>query len=281
MSIFQKGTLTVVIATVIASGMIVLTGNTVADDKSKAGTHDRGMTPSSKQLNLMPSNVKQVDKATEEKKGEIPMAIVNSSASLSPPPGPFLNESVIKSTQKSLSGPVAPKAPISEKPKQPAKSLSLKAAPTLSHVEPTIKPTTSAEQPPLPATMPEFKVVAPVAPINHFKQPEVKSIEPPIWMQKGNITRNNSESNTKQYQSTNGMPKTSLNNNHPAQQYIYVPVPMMPSNINPPQMPVFDGKITPPSTYWGADIMPKNAPNISIQKESTGSNGAPMQKGDN
>lgn len=312
-----KGTLTVVVATVIASGMIVFTGNGVAEDKEKikANTENIG---SSKQSDGMPKKLTVIEKQMGEAVSKASIGAANN-IPLAPPPGPFLNEGAVISAQKSLIAPVAPKAPISlsEQPEQHANSLHFnKKAPSLSQkvvepkadlnkpfaptkpsIEPELsqsapqidqkmKPASSSGQAPKQAAMPKSRAIAvpaPVAPKNMTEQPKMKSVDRPIWMQGGNITNRGSSSSSKNATQQNPaamvIPNMGWNNNYPAQQYIYVPVPMMPSNMAPPQMPVFNGNITPPSNYWGVPMAPNNAPNITIQKKSTGSTGTPMQKG--
>ncbi len=310
MSILQ-GTLTVVVATVIASGMIVLTGNGVADDKQKikAGAED---TVSTKQSDGMPKKLSVVEKQANEAVSEAFISGVNN-IPLAPPPGPFLNENVI-AAQKYLLAPAAPKAPISlvKTPELRAKSLHFKIAPSLPQkavapktdlnkplsptvlsiapqspqIDKKIEPASPSGQSPKQAMMPKLKAIiapAPIEPINITKQPEMKTTDIPIWAQGGNVAKrgSNSYSNNaiQKNQAVMGVPNIGWNNNYPVQQYIYVPVPMMPSNMSPPQMPMFNGNIMPPSNYWGAPMPPSNAPNITIQKESTGSKNAPMQKG--
>jgi len=272
MSILQKGTLTVVIATVIASGMIVSTGNTIANDKIEINTKD-GVTVFSKQSNIILKREKSVEKTIVKKKDKISLFTVRNSA-VAPPPGPFLNEDVVRSAQRALLAPMAPKEPtyLPKKPEQPPKSISLKSMPTLPPVDPEMKSTPSFRQATRPAKMPEFGAVAPVRPENKSKQPEVVSKELPIWMQKRDITKQqkiSSKDSTKQHQTKMRKPNMGLNNNYPAQQYIYVPVPMIPSNLRPPQIPVFNRSITPPSADWGLTNVPKKVPTISIKKEST------------
>jgi len=317
MSILHKGTLTVVVATVIASGMIVLTGNSVAEDKEKTKAN-MGNAVSSKQSGEMPKKLITIEKKTDEAVGKVSTDVVNNIA-LAPPPGPFLSEGAVVSAQKSLLAPVAPKAPISlsKQPEQRANSLHFKAAPSLLQkaVEPKadlnkplaparqliapklsqgapqinrkiVEPASSSGQAPKQAMMPKSKAIAApalVAPKNMTKRPEMKSADLPIWAQGGNVNRQGSSPPSKnaiqQNQAVMGMPNMGWNNNYPTQQYIYVPVPMMPSNISPPQMPVFNGNIVPPSSYWGAPIPPSNAPSTGIQKESTGDMSAPIKKG--
>ena len=309
MSILQKGTVTVVVATVIASGMIVLTGNGVAEDKGKIKSDAENIV-SSKETDVIPKKLTQIEKQTDE-------TVTKASIPLAPPPGPFLSEDGVVSAQKSLLAPVAPKAPsnLSKQPDQPANSLHFKAEPSLSQravepkgelnepfapkrqsITPKLSPSApqidqkmkpaSSGQPAKQAAMPKskaFDTPAPVVPKNMTKQPEIRSEDVPIWGKGGSVTReglNSSSKNTTRHnQAVMGMPNMSWNNNSPAQQYMYVPVPMMPSNMTPPQMPTFNGNIVPPSNYRGAPMPPNNTPNTLMQKESTGDTSAPVQKG--
>ena len=306
MSILHKGTLTVFVATVVASGMIVLTGNSAAEDKTKT---NMGTTISSKQSDGIPKKLK---KQADETAGK---ALTNS-IPLAPPPGPFLSENAVVSAQKSLSAPVAPTAPVSlsKQPEQRANSLHFKAAPVLSKkvVEPKSdlnEPSTSTDSliaPQLSQSAPQIDqkmksislssqapkqeaiqgvivTPAPALPQTMAKQPKMKSTDLPIWIQEGNAIKQglkpSSDSAPQRKQAVMGMPNMGWNNNYPAQQYIYVPVPMMPSNMAPPQMPMFNGNIIPPSKDWKAPVAPNNMQNIEMQKESTGGPSAPVQKG--
>ena len=294
MSMLQ-GTLTVVVATVIASGMIVLTGNGIADDKEGEKANVESIVFSeqskgaSKKITVLETSVDEADSKIS--------ANVGNSSPLAPPPGPFLNEDKVSSAQKSLVAPVAPKAPIAS-----SKQLETRprlAAPSLS--QRVVKPKADLSKPHIPeepsigvslpqlgkkmelvaptsetlkqAIMPKLNATAPIAPKSTAKQPSVNSAERPIWMQEGKITEKGMDSPSKNtvQQNQAGMrtPEMGWNNNYPRQQYIYVPVPMMPSNMNPPQMPMFNGNIIPPSNYWGAPMPPKNNLNTIIQKEST------------
>ena len=313
MSILQ-GRLTVIVATVVASGMIVLTGNGIAEDKDITET-SAGKTVSSK---LSDGISQRLEKQMEDTVNKSSVNVDNNTAP-APPPGPFLNnKGVVVSTQKSLLAPIAPKGPInlSKEPEQRANSVHLKEAPLLSRkvVEPKsdlneplfptkpsmtsglhqneaqidqgVKQASSSDQAPTPAQVPKlksFSVPAPVAPQNTAKQPKVNSVDVPIWLERGNVTKqapnSPSKSTNQQKQSGMAMPNMGWNNNYPTQQYIYMPVPMMPSNMLPPQAPVFNGNIIPPSNYWGGNMQPNYAPNIVIKKESPGSVSAPVQKG--
>jgi hypothetical protein len=314
MSILQ-GRLTVVVTTIIASGMIVITGNGVAEDKTEAVV---GNTVSTKQSDGMPKKLTTTEKQTGEILSKPSVSVVNN-IPLAPPPGPFISEGAVISTQKSLLAPIAPKEPInlSKEPEQRANSLYFKTAPSLSQkvvepksdlseplpsTRPAIAPrlsqsasqigqrmeqASSSDQAPKQAMMPKLKAIvpsAPTAPKNTVQQPKMNPVDVPIWVHRGDVTRQaptNPSSKSISQQSQPVMPLANMhwNNNEPAQQYIYVPVPMMPSNIRPPQMPVFNGNFIPPSNYWGNHMQPNYAPNVIIKKESIGSKSVPTQKG--
>jgi len=308
MSILQGG-LTVVVATIIASGMIVLTGNGVAEDKGKTEAV-AGNTVSSKQSDGMSKKLTTTEKQTGETTSKPSVSVVNN-IPLAPPPGPFLNEDAVTSTQKSLLAPIAPKAPInlSKEPEQRANSLLFKTAPALSQklvepktdlneplslARPPITPQLSKSAPQIDQSLeqapkqalPKLKAIAvptPVVPKNMAKQPKMDSANIPIWVERGSVTKQApkppSKSTNQQRQPVMPMPNMGWNNNYPTQQYMYVPMPMMPSNMAPPQMPMFNGNIIPPSNYWGAHMQPNYAPNIVIRKESIGNTSATMQKG--
>lgn len=311
MSILHKDTLTVFVATVVASGMIVLTGNGAAENKEKI-TDNMENTVSSKQSDGVPKKLK---KQTNETISKASINLINN-IPLAPPPGPFLSGNAVVSAQKTLLVPVAPTAPISlsKQPEQRANSLHFKAAPVLSKkiVEPTAdlnEPSTSmgtliapqlsqsapqidqkmksiplSSQAPKQVAKPKATVsLAPAPPQNMAKQPKMKSVDIPIWMQGGSATNqglnSSADSITQRKQAVMGMPNMGWNNNYPVQQYIYVPVPMMPSNMAPPQMPMFNGNIMPPLKDWKTPIPPNNMQNIEMPKESIGEPSAPVQKG--
>ncbi|MCF6190506.1 MAG: hypothetical protein L3J51_08505 [Cocleimonas sp.] len=240
MSTLHKGTLTVVVATVIASGMILLSESSIAEIKKDAM--------------LAP-----------------------------PPPGPFLNEELSASYQQKKS-PIAPKAPTQaahkvQTPTSPVDSLTLKArpvqpknnvgakaelkppvAPLLSRLKPSFgnmeQPVTpkliqKTHMPPSGGEIPSLNKSMPFSSQYNGQIPAMSSPNIPIWSQKGQgadlrfnnlrVAPNNNEA---------VMSNNNFGWSYPVPQYMYVPVPMMPSNIVVPQMPVFNRVPTPMPNYW-------------------------------
>ena len=252
MSILHKGTLTVVVATVIASGMILLSESSIAETKKDAV--------------------------------------------LAPPPGPFSNEELLASAQQKKS-PVAPKAPMQaaykvQTPTSPESSLSLKAAPVQPEnnarvkIEPKppviplsspLKPSFDlVEQPDAPKLIqktqqvpsgeqaPSLSKGMPPAPQYNDQAPVMIPPNAPIWSQQGQGT-NFGTNHPRTAPNYNGAAMNNTGWGYPVQQYMYIPVPMMPSNIVAPQMPLFNRVPAPMPNYW----VPTPAANKpSIQKNA-------------
>jgi hypothetical protein len=315
MNILDKNILTVVMATLISSGIIVITGNSIAEEKVEVSTDK---TVSLKQVDVATKKLKMIKEQKKEvvAKGS---TTVNANALLSPPPGPFYNKGGASYTQKALSAPIAPKEPINslKKPtlEQRANSLHFNLMPVIAKkvVEPKgdlsspiapVKPSTVpklvkkapkivqkiegvsiSSQTPKQEQMLTLEVAPPIMPKSMAKQPKMKPVGLPIWMQKGNISGENlnasSKNITKKNQAVMGMPNMGWGNAYPypAQQYIYIPVPMMPSNMMPPQMPMFNHNRIPPSNYWAVPQLPNNTQGTVMKKGSVEGVSAPVQKG--
>jgi hypothetical protein len=255
-TLHNKTTLMVAIATIIASAMILLTGNTVADSKDQAKTIVTDIEPKS-----LSGENSAVIVSKEIELGKTPKRIM-----LDPPPGPFFRgEASIASRKNALVAPVAPTKPISnlQTPEAKANSLEFKMVSPL---------------------LPKKLGSAPIAnkmPQNNTKQPMMNTGNTPIWMQKGNIVNQGSnasmsgmnQGNNANIQNQRVMPKTGWN--YPVQQYMYVPVPMMvPSTM--PQMPLA------PNFNYGAP-MPfyNNAPLNNNTSQAVDKIATPVQKGIN
>jgi hypothetical protein len=230
MDILNKSTLTVVVATAIASGVILLTGNIVADSKNQS--------ESSRTNNEVATKIEKLatDKQPEKNGKKVLPAVKNPTTSLAPPPGPFINN-------QAMSAPVAPAKPInnSVQPSQLTKPSDITKAPQFNKKiseQPTMNP---ANQ---PIWMQKGNAV-------QKGMDSSKSMS----QRRGNATAG-------QNQKYSGMPNMGWNN-YPPQQYMYVPVPMMPMNGMPPQMPMFNRSITPPQNSW----MPNPLNNMPTTQE--------------
>lgn len=274
MNTLHEGTLTTALATIVASGMILITGSSIADSETNT---------------IQPTN--------DGKNIEAQINVL-----LAPPPGPFLNEAGLvvetKKIQQLLATPKAPIEPLHRvsKPVSPIAIVSPKAAP----LQPAMKKANlnavsskpkmpfaplepsfvlnAQDAPKLPQIKnkahfssktpvlipaPKLNVFMPVLPKNTIKKPIINSInQHPIWLQQNNAmnhygmnkktvpaTNNNMVNAQKWMNQRRPVQVPNRVRNYPVQPSMYIPVPMMPSNYAAPQMPVFNGGGAP-SNYW-------------------------------
>ncbi len=285
MSTSHKGTLTVVVATVVTSGMILLSESGIAETKNQAST---GISSASANESTK-GNAGTVIQQDANKKNII-IHMPKKDVALAPPPGPFLNEELSENSQQKIT-PIAPTQAVykAQVPISPVNSLGLKAIPAQSRINLSSK---AELTPPLAPLKPSFWNVkqhnspklskrtreAPSSeqtpnlskkvpsPPQYNGQSVMIPPNAPIWSQKGQGT--NFKSNNSRVSPNNS--GAVMNNNfgwgYPIQQYMYVPVPMMPSTIVAPQMPVFNRTPAPRSNYWvptprvNKSLMQKNVP---------------------
>jgi len=196
MSISQKGMVSAVIATIVASAMILFSGSGIAENKNqvKAGpksNSEKTAVDTIKQSIAVQSGVESIQKTR---------------VSLAPPPGPFMNGSILL-----------------ENSQQIKKSFISRKAPTFTKEKPSQKvgsPLFSGQAPVLRAAPNIKKAPMPTSPQKINQKAMVSSSNAPIW------SANSNNSN--------------LALGYPIQQYMYVPVPMMPPSIMVPQAPVFN-----------------------------------------
>ena len=227
MNTLHKGALTVVVATVVASGMILLSESSIADNKK--------------------------------------------SATLAPPPGPFLNEELPASTLQKKP-PIAPTQATFLKVK-PKVELKPPVAPLPSSLKPSFGNVKQHEAPKLahkihaaPSRVQAPNLSKSMPPSPQYKT-RIQAMGPPnvpIWSQKGQGT-NLGSSHSKAPLNNNGavMSNNNFGWGYPVQQYMYIPVPLMPSNIVVPQVPAFNRVPAPMPNYW---IPTPEANKSSIQK---------------
>ena len=264
MSISHKGTLVSVVATVVASGIILLSESSIAETKSQVSVStDNELLMKGDTGTEISQRVSEKNKITDLPKKNVMLA---------PPPGPFSNEELSVSVQQTKS-PIAPKAPTQSAHEiqvltNPVNSLNLKAKPVQHNnnigakagLKPPVAPLSSPLKPsfgnvkqhdapkltkkthvaPSGGQAPSLSKNMP-SPPQYNGQPSMISPNAPIWSQKGQGT--NYESNNSRVAPNNSGAVMNNNNfgwGYPAQQYMYVPVPMMPSNIVAPQMPIFN-----------------------------------------
>jgi len=277
MSTSHKGKLAIVVATVVVSGMILLSESSIAETKPQVSVNTEGAL----EKGLMKSDTGTVIQQNVSKKNKI-IDLPKKDVMLAPPPGPFLNEELSASPQRKKS-PIAPKAPVQaahkiQIPASPVNSLSLKATPvqpnnnvgSKAKLKPPVAPLSSPSKPsfgnvkqhdapkltqkihaaPSGGQAPDLSKSKPPSP-QFNGQPAMISPNAPIWSQKGQGT-NFGSNHPKVAPNING-PEMNNNNvglGYPVQQYMYVPVPMMPSNIIAPQMPIFNRVPAPMPNYW-------------------------------
>ena len=289
MSTSHKGTLVSVVATVVASGMILFSESSIAETKPQVSV--------STDSELMKGDTGTAISQNDSKKNKI-IDLPKEDVMLAPPPGPFLNEELSVSVQQKKL-PIAPKAPTQaahkiQVPTNPVNSLSLKAtpaqpknnleakvelkppvAPLLSPLKPSFGNVEQHDAPKLSKKIhvapsggqaPSLSKSMP-SPPQYNGQPAMISPNAPIWSQKGQGT--NFDSNNSRVAPNNSGAVMNNNNfgwGYPVQQYMYVPVPMMPSNIVAPQMPIFNRAPAPMPNYWvptpetNKSSMQENAP---------------------
>lgn len=245
MNVLPKGILTVMVATLIASILILWTGKSIAESD----------TDTTKVLNK-----KTVVDQVEEK------VKVTSPA----PPGPFFLGKSIDNDLSRLNDskivPVAPKTSVikeqknkqlsAETPKKPVSPEMNVKSPDLKMMKPPQAKTAKRIGPSV--TAPEFKRTIPSFPVIPEKAPVMKQQIPdipqrpkqvvmprnkPIWTQKPPVNAQVSPPKpvgkdvSKRLPPTLSRPKNMIVPPPPKQRYMYVPMPMYPSNNDYPQAP--------------------------------------------
>ena len=268
-STLRKDTLIAVVAIVVTSGMILLSESSIAETKNQTS-----MGVNSASMNVLENG--NTDTAIQQD-------VSKKNIMLAPPPGPFLNEELSANPLQKKS-PIAPKAPTQaaykvQMPTRPVNSLSLKTAPVhpnnnvgaMVELKPPVVPLLPPSKPsfgnvkqhdapklnrkihvpPSGGQTPNLSKSMPSSPQYNGQALSMSPPNIPIWSQKrqsANLGANNSRlapNNNRAMMNSNN-----LEGGYPVQQYMYVPVPMMPSNIVAPQVPVFDRVPAPMPNYW-------------------------------
>lgn len=267
MSALNKVTLTVAVATIIVSGVIFLTGNEIANkDQLKSNLTSAAI--DGNEVDAKAGVVLTKKQMRQAKSKVFTSDIAGTIISIASPPGPFLNN------QQNLLAPVAPMEPMKKlaMPKGPLQPQEINRTP------PSLSKKLGAEsvmekkerlKPALTSVPKSHDTSMPSALVNITKQPNVNMGNRPAWMQTG-ISQANKNVTNGQTQSNIAMSASSWYN-YPPQQYMYIPVPVMPSlNRLPPRMPEFNGSIWQSLNSWS----PKPLNNKPVIQEKI----APVQK---
>ena len=304
MNILHKGISTAVVATLVTSGIILLTGNSVADSSIEVS--------------------KSIEPVMSKASLSTKQFIYDENVAIAPPPGPYLNigalvvgGSLTQLLPATITAPIEPVINI-ESPKEPITSMKLGVNPAepkkvlgrkVELKKPVmpfapIRPSFSLQKLEKPKFVqekraaPNFgkappslvpskfkKLVSPAEPINNYQKPQVNTLKSPIWMLQDHNKINALNLNQRKMPATNSKgfdnrfmqrsaPNMGLNRagNYQVQQYMYVPIPMLQSGFVAPQAPVFRAKSAsaPIPVLGSKQNNNQSAPNVSefMKKDS-------------
>ncbi|MEB8430968.1 hypothetical protein OO007_01930 [Cocleimonas sp. KMM 6892] len=284
----KKGALTAVVATVVTSVMILMTGTGNADNKQSTLEKNQSISVNETTVEILVKEDSPKDEATIELTESIEASVAADAkstlkSSVLPPPGPFS-----KSTAGTLNKPQAPQlSPQPEAPKAPESLIEKPVQTEKAPVAPKLD-NSSMKKPEIKAPAKSTAEVTAKKPVKPFA-PEIRSLKPELkktpQLPSNKLTAKLQKPKMPVAPEGNNLkkesPKTQLNGQpiwmqmpgNPngvryMQQYRYVPMPVYP-NYHFPQQPQLNGSyyFAPIPNQWGQQGMKLPSQNKAMKKD--------------